>query len=183
MKNIKANQSLEYYINMEYPVLIYRADEGGFVAEIRELPGCLAQGETLDETYEEIEQVRKAWIEVAYEDGIEIPLPRIEQEYSGRFLARIPKSLHRRLVEQSSEDGISLNQYVTAILSGAVSEKEASVRERELIQEMERIVDKMNATPYFIRPAVMDPFEIDIPVSTQSQDYLVNKEWRKVVAA
>lgn len=182
MKNIKADQSLEYYINMEYPVLIYRADEGGFVAEIRELPGCLAQGETLGETYEEIEQVRKAWIEVAYEDGVEIPLPRIEQEYSGRFLARIPKSLHRRLVEQSSEDGISLNQYVTAILSGAVSEKEASLRGRELIQEMERIVDKMNATPYFFRPAVRNPFEIDVPVYPQSHEDFVNQELRNVAA-
>ncbi len=35
---------------MNYPIIIYPCEEGGFVAEIPALSGCLAQGETLEET-------------------------------------------------------------------------------------------------------------------------------------
>jgi predicted RNase H-like HicB family nuclease len=34
---------------MEYTVLIHQAEEGGFWAEVPELPGCLSQGETIEE--------------------------------------------------------------------------------------------------------------------------------------
>lgn len=182
MKTIKASQTLEYFLNKDYPVVIYQADEGGFVAEIRELSGCLTQGETLDEVYERIETARKAWIEVAYEDGIEIPLPQTEQEYSGKFISRIPKSLHRRLVEQSSEDGVSLNQYVITILSGTVSEKEVASKMGEVLQEMERVVNRIKATPCIYETAIASPFDIEFPVITQYEAILANKEWRSVAA-
>ena len=32
---------------MEYTVLVYKAEEGGFWAEIPSLPGCFSQGETV----------------------------------------------------------------------------------------------------------------------------------------
>lgn len=34
------------------------------------------------------------------------------EKYSGKFLLRIPKSLHKRLVEEAKREGISLNQYI-----------------------------------------------------------------------
>ncbi|MEB3886242.1 type II toxin-antitoxin system HicB family antitoxin [Lyngbya sp. CCY1209] len=48
---------------MNYPIVIYPCDEGGYVAEVPALKGCLAQGETLSETWEELEIVIKLWIE------------------------------------------------------------------------------------------------------------------------
>jgi predicted RNase H-like HicB family nuclease len=57
--NTVDRKPLEYYLNLKYPVTIHEAPEGGFVAEIADLPGCLAQGETLEEAYEEIEIARK----------------------------------------------------------------------------------------------------------------------------
>ena len=39
---------------MIYPIVIYPCPEGGFVAEIPALKGCLAQGETIAETLEEL---------------------------------------------------------------------------------------------------------------------------------
>lgn len=182
MKKDKVDQPIEYFMNMNYPVVIYPADEGGFVAEITELPGCLTQGETLDEVYERIETARKAWIEVAYEDGIEIHLPRTEQEYSGKFISRIPKSLHRRLVEQSSEDGVSLNQYVITILSGAVSEKETAARVGEVLQEIKGIVNEIKTTHFFIGTASASPFEFNVPVTMGIPDIIDVKEWRTVAA-
>ena len=61
---------------MNYPVVIYPCDEGGFVAEIPALPGCLAQGETLEECIVNIEEARELWIETVYTSAKkDIPLP------------------------------------------------------------------------------------------------------------
>ena len=48
---------------MNYPVILYPADEGGYVAEIISLPGCLAQGETYKKCLDELEIVSKLWID------------------------------------------------------------------------------------------------------------------------
>ena len=48
--------------NMKYPVVIYPCEEGGYVAEVPALKGCLAQGETMLECLEELELVTKLWI-------------------------------------------------------------------------------------------------------------------------
>ena len=68
--------SLEYYLNLQYPVTLYPdVEQGGYVAEIKDLPGCLTQGETLEETMTNINEARELWIETAYEAGDNIPLP------------------------------------------------------------------------------------------------------------
>lgn len=117
MKAPKEIKPIEYYLEANYPVTVYQAPEGGYVAEIEDLPGCMTEAETAEDALKRIEDARRAWIEVAYEDGLEIPLPRTDQEYSGKFLVRIPKGLHRRLAEQASAEGVSLNQYVETLLA------------------------------------------------------------------
>jgi len=58
---------------MNYPIVIYPCDEGGYVAEVPALKGCLARGETLSETLEELEIVTKLWIETAVKNGRVLP--------------------------------------------------------------------------------------------------------------
>jgi antitoxin HicB len=111
---------LEYYLNLDYPVTVYPDSEGGFVAEIKELPGCMTQAETIEELMDNINEARELWIETVYESGKrDIPLPVTEQDYSGKFVLRVPKYLHRRLAEQAEREGISLNQYAVSLLSAA----------------------------------------------------------------
>lgn len=121
MKILKEIKPVEYYLNLNYPITLYQAEEGGYVAEIEDLPGCLTQGETLEEVSQKIEDARQRWIQTAYEDGVEIPLPRTDEEYSGKFLVRIPKHLHRHLAEKAMLEGVSLNQYVGIILSSGLA--------------------------------------------------------------
>ena len=54
---------------------MYPDIDGGYVAEIKDLPGCLTQGNTLEETMNNINEARELWIETAYESGDNIPLP------------------------------------------------------------------------------------------------------------
>ncbi|MGJ5631368.1 toxin-antitoxin system HicB family antitoxin [Nostoc edaphicum] len=109
--------SLEYYLKLQYPVTLYPDSQGGYVAQIKDLPGCLTQGETLKETMANINEARELWIETAYEASDDIPLPSSDNSYSGKFLVRIPKSLHRRLAETAEREGVSLNQYIVSLLS------------------------------------------------------------------
>ncbi|MDM7325204.1 MAG: toxin-antitoxin system HicB family antitoxin [Thermus sp.] len=109
--------SLEYYLNLKYPVLLVPEPEGGYTALIPDLPGCVSVGETPEETLANVEEARTLWLEAAYEYGDEIPLPSTEREYSGRVLLRMPKSLHRRLAEEAEREGVSLNQYMVSLLA------------------------------------------------------------------
>lgn len=118
---------LDYYLGLKYPVTITPDVTGGFFAEIKDLPGCYSQGETLEETCQNIEEARRLWIESMYEDGNDIPLPGSESErqYSGKFNVRVPKSLHRKLDEMAEKEGVSLNHYLVSTLSRAVGQEEA----------------------------------------------------------
>ncbi|MDJ0845795.1 type II toxin-antitoxin system HicB family antitoxin [Crocosphaera sp.] len=58
---------------MNYPMVIYPCEEGGFVAEIPALKGCLAQGETLEDTLQELMIVRELWLETAQKSGQKLP--------------------------------------------------------------------------------------------------------------
>lgn len=123
IKETKRNKTLEDHLNTHYPFIVYPAEEGGYVAEVEELPGCMTQAETLEELSERIEDARRTWIQLAYEEGMEIPLPRTEQKYSGKFVLRLPKYLHRQLVEEAAKESISLNQFTVILLAGTMSQR------------------------------------------------------------
>jgi predicted RNase H-like HicB family nuclease len=73
---VAERQSLEYYLNLKYPISIIPEEEGGFTALIPDLPGCMTQGETMEEVVANIEEARQLWIETVYLSGKrEIPLP------------------------------------------------------------------------------------------------------------
>lgn len=111
-------KSLDYYLSLKYPISFYPESEG-YTAIIKDLPGCMSQGETLSEAMENIEEARELWIETAYECEDEIPLPATEVEYSGSLSLQIPKSLHRNLADRAEREGMSIEQYILAVLSKA----------------------------------------------------------------
>ena len=49
--------------------------------------------------------------------------PNMKPRFSGRFVVRVPKTLHRLLAEESEREGISLNQFVNNSLAFAVGQK------------------------------------------------------------
>jgi predicted RNase H-like HicB family nuclease len=70
------NQSLEYFLNLKYPISIYPEDESGYTAMIPDLLGCMTQGETLEEVVMNIEEARQLWIETVYlSNKKDIPRP------------------------------------------------------------------------------------------------------------
>ncbi len=110
-------QSLQHYLDLQYPLRLVAEPDGGYTALFPDLEGCVTQGETLDEAVEMAEDARRGWIETEYERGNEIPLPSYTEEYSGKFNVRIPPSLHASLAVAAEEEDVSLNQYVLHLLS------------------------------------------------------------------
>jgi predicted RNase H-like HicB family nuclease len=64
-------------LDVRYEIILYwsKPDEA-FIAEVPELPGCAADGETYQEALAHVEVVIQAWIETARELGRSIPEPR-----------------------------------------------------------------------------------------------------------
>ncbi len=125
-------KNIEEYLALPYSIEIIR-DQGesysGWFARVIELPGCMTQADTFDELEEMIPDAMRAWIETALEEGQDIPEPRSSFEYSGKFVVRIPKSLHRELVETAEREGVSLNAYIAAVLGRAVGSVNAKKSE------------------------------------------------------
>lgn len=114
----------EEYMQLPYTIEIThdRDEEGneGFVADVRELPGCMSQGATIEEAAARVRDAMGDWLAIALEDGKEIPEPRSPNAYSGRFVLRLPRGLHAQLASEAAREGVSLNQYVATTLAGVV---------------------------------------------------------------
>jgi len=116
----KMNRKIEYYLALPYTRELIPEPEGGWFVRVKELPCCMSQGDTVDEAMLMIEEAMRGWLESELENGKTIPEPRPEEEYSGKFIVRVPKSLHRKLAEISGSEGVSLNQWINTTLAEAV---------------------------------------------------------------
>ncbi len=60
-----------------YQIILYWSEEdNSFIAEVPELPGCMADGKTRQEVLTNIEQIIDEWVETAKELGRPIPKPK-----------------------------------------------------------------------------------------------------------
>lgn len=113
-------EKVKDYMELPYNFIIQPVnDESGFYfyARVLELDGCQSTGETFEEAYENIKEAMEGWIEAKIENGFEIPLPVGYNDFSGKFIVRIPKSLHYKLSVEAEQEGVSLNQYALYKLS------------------------------------------------------------------
>lgn len=132
------NNDLEYYMSLPYTIRLIPEEAGGYFAEIEELPGCMAQGETQAETLKNLEKSKRMWLESALEIGKEIPLPEEMKKYSGKFLVRIPVSLHRRIANLAKKEGVSLNQMVLMLLTERTTLYEIKAEMKSIMWETEQ---------------------------------------------
>lgn len=109
--------------NKEYRIRLYPIDEEygeiEWVAEIPDLPGCIGSGDTEEEAIQMVKDAKIAWICHAIKENRNVPEPSklFENDYSGKFTLRLPKSLHKELAIQAEEEGVSLNQLILYMIS------------------------------------------------------------------
>ena len=104
------------YLKLPYKISIQEMDdESGhyFFATVDELPGCMSDGKTVEEAYKNIHEAMNLHISEMINENMKIPIPSVseKEEYSGKFVVRIPKTLHKSLALKAQKEGVSLNQY------------------------------------------------------------------------
>jgi predicted RNase H-like HicB family nuclease len=109
-----------------YTRLFVPEDDGTFRAEILEFPGCIATGETREEAMSQLEDVAAGWLASSLSQGQSISEPIDNADFSGRIVARFPKSLHKLASVVAGRDGVSLNQLIVASVAQYVGKRSVS---------------------------------------------------------
>lgn len=111
---------------LKYPFEIRALSEeegGGYIISFPDLPGCISDGETIEEAIENGIDAMNSWIKTSQEFDDPVPEPGSSQA-SGRFVQRIPRSLHARLAARAKYEGVSMNSLVTAIIAESLGKRE-----------------------------------------------------------
>lgn len=122
-------RNVDYYLSLPYSVRLTPRKEGDrefYAAEIPDLPGCLSDGKTERQALRNIREAQRIWVEAALESRYPIPEPKDYLDYSGKFVVRLPRALHRNLAVQAGDLGVSLNQYIVHRLSEASAVREVA---------------------------------------------------------
>ncbi len=110
-------------MNKNFRIALQYDPDGYWIAEHPELPGCKADGETPEEALISLGISRKLWIESRLTNGLEVPEPQEVTQYSGRFVLRIAKSMHRELTQEAEAEGVSLNSFIGQVLAARHAQK------------------------------------------------------------
>ena len=138
-------KTVEYYMALPYTRELVPDAIVGWGIKIKELPGCMSQGETSEEALRMIEDAMRGWLEVEIEAGSPIPEPRVEETFSGKFVVRVPRQLHRLLVESAESNNVSLNQFINVILAQGIEQQKQS-KVIEVLQAEVRIIKELVST-------------------------------------
>ena len=104
--------------DLEYPFEIRplsKEEGGGYGISFPDLPGCWSDGATPEEAIANGRDALQAWLAVAREFGDEVPKPF--SAVSGRFVQRVPRSLHAQLIARAKAEGVSLNTLVVSLVA------------------------------------------------------------------
>ncbi len=105
-------------------------DGGGFLLTIPDLPGCMSDGETEAEAIANGRDAFLAVVSALADMGREIPAPAFCPDdlatpvASGKFVARVPKTIHAKLAARAKAEGVSLNTLVLAFIAEGLGRRE-----------------------------------------------------------
>ena len=127
IRNVKPPYPFEAYSHIisQLP----KEDGGGFLITFPDLPGCMSDGETEAEAVSSGRDAFKAWMSARKDAGKEIPEPFYRPdtvpEVSGKFITRLPKSIHAKLAERAKAEGVSLNTLVLTLVAEGLGRRAA----------------------------------------------------------
>jgi|WetSurMetagenome_2_1015567.scaffolds.fasta_scaffold02398_12 antitoxin HicB len=169
-------KDLRYYMNLPYTITIdvIPAEEGGgYSASIPQLGkfALTSDGETIEEAIHNLEKIKQDRFSDYLKKGLTIPEPqRDEEEYSGNFVARIPKYLHRELALRARSNGVSLNQFVVSLLSGGLEGERYTSALHRYEKEIGLLRSHVCALTFNIDPKLIFPREFLTSDAYQSDD-------------
>jgi antitoxin HicB len=116
--------NIDEVLKRPYTRAIIPALEGGYTAEVIEFPGCVTQGETVEEAYANLEDAAREWLEAVIEAGQTVPEPlAATQDFSGKVVLRLPKSLHCKASRYAEREDVSLNTFLVTAIAQHIGER------------------------------------------------------------
>ncbi|HLF88931.1 MAG TPA: type II toxin-antitoxin system HicB family antitoxin [Anaerolineales bacterium] len=112
---------------IDYPFEIRplsKDEGGGYSISFPDLPGCGSDGATPEEAVANGRDALKSWLAVAREYVDKVPEPF--SSVSGRFVQRVPRSLHARLITRAKAEGISLNTLIVSLVAEGLGRYQVS---------------------------------------------------------
>ncbi len=97
-----------------------KEEGGGYLISFPDFSECISDGETPDEAISNGMDALAETVAALDDMGLPVPKPGSGGSYSGRFVQRVPKSLHARLAARAKQEGVSMNSLVTALLAEGV---------------------------------------------------------------
>jgi antitoxin HicB len=113
----------------EYPFEIRplsEEDGGGYLINYPDFSECFSDGETVEETLENGRDALRAVVEALEAKGLPVPEPSSGGTFSGRFVLRVPRSVHAHLAERATAEGVSLNTLVLAFVAEGLGPRHRS---------------------------------------------------------
>lgn len=130
IKKIDPPYPFEAYTHVVSP--LSKEEGGGFLITFPDLPGCMSDGETIEKAIENGRDAFIGWVSAQADMGRVIPKPAYSginmESFSGRFVQRVPKSLHAKLAERAKQEGVSLNTFVLSLISEGLGHKRSKVQ-------------------------------------------------------
>ena len=111
----------------DYPFEIrpLSAEEGGgFLISYPDFSDCISDGETVEEALVNGKDALKATVAALKGKNLPVPGPNSGGIASGKFVARVPKSVHAQLTTRAKAEGVSLNTLVVAFIAQGLGRKE-----------------------------------------------------------
>ncbi len=99
-------------------------DGGGFLISFPDFSECLSDGETPEEAIRNGLDALEETIAALESLNMAVPEPGSGGSYSGRFIQRLPRSLHARLALRAKQEGVSMNTLVTSLLAEGIGRQE-----------------------------------------------------------
>ena len=90
---------------------------GGFLISYPDFSECLSDGETVEEALKNGKEALKATIAALKAKELPIPAPKSGGIASGKFVARVPKTVHAQLATRAKAEGVSLNTLVLTFIA------------------------------------------------------------------
>lgn len=104
-----------------------KAEGGGFLISYPDFTECISDGETVEEAIANGRDALMATIAVLEVKGLPVPAPNSGGVASGKFVARVPKSIHAQLAMRARAEGVSLNTLVLTLLAEGLGRRESPV--------------------------------------------------------
>ncbi|GAB6039897.1 toxin-antitoxin system HicB family antitoxin [Endothiovibrio diazotrophicus] len=110
----------------DYPFevrLLTKDEGGGYLISYPDFSDCISDGESVDEAIANGRDALAAVIATLKELGRPVPEPG-SGGASGKFVQRVPRSLHARLAARAKSEGVSMNTLVATILAEGLGVRE-----------------------------------------------------------